>query len=257
MSNCNKNVLFRWIGGKRLLAKKIIAEIPGHKCYAEVFAGGAGVFFRKGRSDVEVVNDINKGIINCYRIVQNHYLELCRYIDGMLVSRDEFNRLKAIPPETLTDIQRAARFLYMQKCCFGGRYEGTFGIYKGSKPMFNPETVAKQIAMANERLNRVYIECLPYDDLIRRYDAPETFFYIDPPYYNMEDYYGRGIFYKEDFKRLRDQLAGIKGRFLMSINDVPGIRELYKPFNIKEVQTSYSINSKISKPVGELFIKNY
>jgi DNA adenine methylase len=231
--------------------------MPEHKCYVEVFSGAAHVFFRKEPSRVEVLNDINRELITCYRVVQNHSEELCRYMSGMLTSRDEFRRFKATPPETLTDIQRAARFLYMQKSCFGGKYNGTFGISKQDPPRLNPETLKESILYAQKRLGRVYIECLPYEELIPRYDSPDALFYVDPPYFGMENYYGKGIFSREDFIKLRDLLKGIKGQFIMSINDTPEIRALYKMFYIAEVQTVYSVNSAKNKPVGELLITNY
>jgi DNA adenine methylase len=190
--------------------------------------------------------------------VQNHFDELYRHLQCLLVSRDEFARIQAIPADTLTDIQRAVRFWYTIKCCFGGKYRNaTFGISKTDRPNFNPETLRETLLTAHKRLARVYIECLPYKELILRYDSPRTLFYIDPPYYKMENYYGKDLFSREDFVTLNDILGQIKGKFIMSINDVPEIRTMFEGFNIKEVQTKYSVNANHNKTVGELLIMNY
>ncbi len=106
------------------------------------------------------------------------------------------------------------------------------------------------------RLSGVTIECLPYVDCIKRYDRPDTLFYLDPPYWQCEDYYGKGIFDPEDFQQLADQLSYLTGRFLFSINDVPEIREICSGFDIEEVSLSYSANDKSATKARELVIGN-
>jgi DNA adenine methylase len=107
-------------------------------------------------------------------------------------------------------------------------------------------------------LSRVYIENRPYEAIIQRFDKPDTFFYVDPPYYGCEDYYGRGIFQRTDFTKLRDILAKINGRFIMSINDAEEIRDLFRDFKIETVGTSYSAGgANRKKHVNELLIRNF
>jgi DNA adenine methylase len=108
-----------------------------------------------------------------------------------------------------------------------------------------------------ERLKRVTIECLPYDKLFPHYDSDKTFYYLDPPYYGVENYYGDGIFSRDDFGKLAGILAGLKGKFILSINDVPPIRAIFKDFNIAEVKTLYSLCANRSMPKSELLIKNF
>ena len=110
--------------------------------------------------------------------------------------------------------------------------------------------------MLHKRLAGVYIECLPYQDFITRYDRPDTLFYLDPPYWNCENDYGKGIFSKADFDELARLLKGIKGRFILSINDVPEIRQIFKAFYIKEVQTTYTVGTHPGKKANELLIGN-
>ena len=108
------------------------------------------------------------------------------------------------------------------------------------------------------RLSRVYIEKRDYAQIFTRFDKPDTFFYVDPPYYGCEDYYGKGIFSREDFNKLRDILIGIKGKFILSINDVENIRNLFKGFHVETVETSYSAGGADKKKrVNELLVMNY
>ncbi|MBM9605979.1 DNA adenine methylase [Desulfopila inferna] len=107
--------LVPYFGGKSRLAKTIISKFPEHTCYVEVFAGGASVFFAKEPSKVEVLNDLDRDLVTLYRTVKNHPEELYRQFKYSLVSRAEFEREKEVNADTLTDIQRAARYLYLRK----------------------------------------------------------------------------------------------------------------------------------------------
>src|SRR5208337_5544416 len=107
-----------YIGGKHRLARRVIALFPDHTTYVEAFAGGAQVFFHKEPSKVEVLNDLDGEIVNFFRVCQQHYEELLRYLRFAVVSRTWFDLMKASKPETLTDIQRAARHLYLLRNCF-------------------------------------------------------------------------------------------------------------------------------------------
>ena len=208
------------MGGKYQLSKRIVAMLPPHTCYCEPFAGAAWVYWRKPESKVEVINDINREIVTFYRVIQHHLEEFVRYFKWILVSRDEFERLKRVEPDTLTDIQRAARFYYLQQSCFGGRLTSpSFGYASVRGPKLNLLRIEEQLSAAHLRLARTYVECLPYYEVISRYDKEGTLFYIDPPYWDCEDYYGKGIFSREDFGRLAEQLKGIEGKFILSLND--------------------------------------
>ncbi len=246
-------------GGKSLLANKIVKKIPEHTCYCEVFAGAAWLLFSKEESKVEIINDINKDLTTLYRVIKNHLEEFIRYLKWILVARDEFSRFKAENPDTLTDIQRAVRFYYLLRAGYGAKVVGqTFNIGPTRPSSFNLLRIEEELSEAHLRLSRVYIENMHYQKLIERFDRPETFFYIDPPYYGNENDYGEGIFGREDFARLRDVLAGIQGRFIMSINDVPEIRKLFKDYSIDEVTTSYKMpGAHKQKKVTELLITNY
>ena len=110
-----------WIGGKRRLAKVLLPLFPEHTCYVEPFCGAAALFFLKRISKAEVLNDVNGDLVNLYRVIQHHLEEFCRQFKHALVSRQIYEWLKDTPPYVLTDIQRAARFFYLQKLAFGGK----------------------------------------------------------------------------------------------------------------------------------------
>ena len=105
-------------------------------------------------------------------------------------------------------------------------------------------------------MQRVTIEALPYQELIQRYDARSTLFYLDPPYWGSEDIYGLGEFQRSDFEDLADILAQIKGQFILSLNDAPGVRDVFSAFKQVAVSTSYTVAQASGKRVGELIISS-
>lgn len=253
-----KPPLSGWMGGKWQLSKQILPLIPQHTCYVEPFAGAAWLLFRKPCAEAEVLNDINREIVTLYRVLQHHLEEFIRYFKWSLISRDEFERLCLVDPDTLTDIQRAARFYYLQKLSFGGRIASpTFGTATTRPARLNLLRIEEELSAAHLRLARVTIEHLPYEKLIARYDRPSTFFYLDPPYWGCEDYYGKSFFSRADFAQLADQLRGIAGRFILSLNDVPDVRDVFREFRIRAVQCTYSCSRTTRPKAGEVLISNF
>lgn len=251
-----------WLGGKRNLAKRICARLDAMTCttYAEPFVGMGGVFLRRStRPRAEVINDRSRDISNLFRILQRHYVQFLDVLKFGLTTRAEFERLVRIDPETLTDLERAARFLYLQRTAFGGKVSGrNFGVSKERPSRFNLTTLEPMLEDLHTRLAGVVIECLDWSAFIPRYDSPETLFYLDPPYWGCEDDYGKSIFARADFQRLSDQLRSIQGRFLMSINDVPEIRQAFAWAQIEAVSTTYSIGNHTKRATdrAELLISN-
>lgn len=247
-----------WLGGKSRLADRIIQKMPDHQTYCEVFAGAAWVLFKKPESKVEIINDINSDLTNLYRCVKHHLAELVAQFRWMLVSRDEFDRFLKTPGDTLTDIQRAARFFYLAKSSFGARIvRPTYGISATGAPRLNLLRIEEDLSEAHLRLARVFIENRPYDQVIQRFDKPGTFFYVDPPYWDCEKDYGEGLFSRDDFGRLAGLLGGLKGKFILSLNDTPGVRETFADFQIEAVKTRYSISGSSKQEAAEVLISNF
>ena len=177
------NPIIPWIGGKRRLAKTILPLFPDHECYVEPFCGAGALFFLKEPSQTEVINDINSELVNLYRVVQHHLEEFIRQFKWALVSRELFKWLQETPTQILTDIQRAARFYYLQKLAFGGKVESqTFGTSTTCAPKLNLLRIEEDLSAAHLRLARTLIEHLDWQRCIIKYDRPFTLFYLDPPY---------------------------------------------------------------------------
>jgi DNA adenine methylase len=245
-----------YVGGKNRIAGKIIAMFPKHTTYVEAFAGGAQVFFHKEPSAVEVLNDLNDEVVNFFRVCQRHHDELVRYLRFILVSRKVFALFVAENPETLTDIQRAARFFFLQKNAFAGLIRNRRYRYSvAGPPSFNPLRIPELIKKAHERLARVQIESLPYEEILKRFDRPTTLFYLDPPYYGLKLY--KFNLTDEDFVKLAERLHDLKGKFVLSLNDVPRIRELFGKFTIREIELPYTAQMKAGKRFRELLITNF
>lgn len=252
-----------WQGGKRLLARKVcgIIDAHDHHTYAEPFVGMGGIFLRRSvQRKAEIINDFSRDITTLFRILQRHYPQFLETLRFQLTTRSEFERLAATDPETLTDLERAARFLYLQRLAFGGKVSGRhFGVARDRPARFNLTTLEPMLEDLHTRLSGVIIERLNWPDLIKRYDSSQTLFYLDPPYWGCENDYGKAIFERADFERMAEQLAGINGAFLMSINDVPEIRATFAAFHIQDVVTKYTISKTATRSAdrAELLISNF
>lgn len=250
-----------YIGGKSKLAKLIIEQIESipHTTYAEAFVGMGGVFLRRSSAPkAEIINDYSKDVANLFRILQTHYVAFLEYLKWQLTTRADFDRLMSVDPSTLTDIQRAGRFLYIQKVAFGGKVKGrNFGMIYDGPARFDITKLVPILEAAHERLSRVVIECLDYKEFIRVYDRNGVLFYLDPPYYGNENDYGKGMFGRDEFSKMAAILKNIKGTFILSLNDRPEVRDIFSEFNLYPVATTYTIAAGGSqKKVGELLITN-
>lgn len=243
-----------WIGGKRRLADRIFPLFPRHSCYVEPFAGGAALFFlRPVPAEVEVLNDINGDLVNLYRVVQHHLEEFVRQFKWALSSRQVFKWLQETRPETLTDIQRAARFYYLQQSAFGGRVDGqSYGTATTQPPGLNLLRIEEALSAAHLRLSNTYIEHLNWAECIRRYDRPHTLFYCDPPYWQTEGY---GVpFGFEQYEEMAELIGRIKGKAIISLNDHPDIRRVFGRYHIESTDITYTVGGGQGTQAREVLI---
>ncbi|WLF70504.1 DNA adenine methylase [Clostridium septicum] len=243
------------VGGKSKLRKSIIEQIPEHTCYIEVFFGAGWVYFGKESSKVEVINDIDKELVNLFRTIKYHAPEVERLLEFEFSGRDIFEEYKNCTLEYMTEIHRAIKFLYVITQSFAGK-GNNYGYGTTTKP--GQQIFYKEILLElRDRLKNTYVENLSFEKIIDKYDRKHSFFFCDPPYIETCGYGNK--FGEEEHRILANKLKEIQGKFLLTINDHPLARELYKEFNIKEVKVNYSIareNSARGK-YNELIITNY
>lgn len=250
------NPIVPWIGGKRRLVELLLARFPPHKCYVEVFAGGAAVFFQRHPAEVEVLNDVNGDLVNLYRVVRHHLEEFVRQFKWALSSRQVFEWTKATPSATLTDIQRAARFFYLQQQAFGGKIEGQTWGTATTAPPINLLRIEENLSAAHLRLAGAYIENLDWAACMARYDREHTLFYLDPPYWETEGY---GVaFGWAQYEAIAAAMAACKGRVVLSINDHPAIRQCFGRFDMEELEIDYTVGGGANRaPRRELVIYSW
>lgn len=284
------NSIISWIGGKKALRELIYKRFPDrYGRYIEVFGGGGWVLFGKApERNLEVYNDFNCNLTNMFEVVRDRPLafikelgylpENGRYIFKLyreVVSKERiedkhveeemqrvdeyFTELQAEELKELMqidkeqdDVKRAAAFFKLIRYSYASGCR-TFG----ARP-YDVRKAFSQIWKINERLADTIIENKDFEELIRQYDRPDAFFYCDPPYYETERHY-EVEFSKADHVRLRDTLAGIQGKFLLSYNDCPYIRELYKDFYIEATarQNNMAMRYDGSSQFPEVLISNY
>ena len=219
------NSFMSWVGGKKALRDEIISRFPvDYKRYIEVFGGGGWVLFHKnpGR-DFEVYNDFNGNLVNLYRCVREHPTELQEELRYFINARLDFEYMKYMihSKAVLPDVRRAAYYYALIRYSYASSVD-SFGS--------QPHAMWKNfplITAAAKRLQSVVIENKDCVKLVKQYDRKESFFYCDPPYYETEGYYEGGGFGRNDHARLAEALVSMQGKFLLSYNDCPEIRDLY------------------------------
>lgn len=237
-----------WIGGKNLLARRIIGEFPENfERYIEVFGGGGAVLFHGHRhASLEIYNDRNSDLVNLFRCAKFHRQELQREISGYFNSREIFDEIQAkMTLSGFTDIQRAGMFFVTARLSFGANMR-TFG---GRQRNLSADCLTE----VEERLKNVVIENLDFCELIKKYDSNSSFFYCDPPYSRTERYYNE-TFRHGDHERLKAILSQISGKFILSYNDNEFIREMYRDFEIIPVERQNNLSDGWYR---ELIIKNF
>lgn len=210
-----------WIGGKRRLARHILPLFPAHTCYVEPFCGAAALFFSKPPAKAEVLNDINGELVNLYRVVQHHLEEFLRQFKWALTSRQIFKWLQATPPR------------------------------------LNLLRLEEDLSDAHLRLAGATIEHLDWAECIRRYDRPATLFYCDPPYWGTTGY-GVG-FELAQYDRLAELARNIKGKMVISVNDIPEMHQAFAGLPMDRVELQYTVGGqgRSKQRSGELIIRNF
>jgi DNA adenine methylase len=221
--------VLRWPGGKTRLLPHILPLITEHACYCEPFAGGLAVLLAKPRSKVEVVNDLNGDLVALYRCAQYHLDELCRELEWMVASRQ--NLKDYVQQPGLTDIQRAARFLMRNKTSFAGNM-ASYAVSRtsGGAACTSRSNLVGLLTELNKRMDKVSVENLSYERCFENYDAPTTFFFIDPPYLDAKPKTYRG-WSRDEMTALAKRLKTLQAKWVVTVDDSPFNRELFRDWD--------------------------
>lgn len=242
-------------GAKRPIADKIIDRIPDHRTYVEPFVGGGSIFLRKPLSEKNVINDLDKDLMKGYRLIK----ELGK--GGPELSKFPFKNtiatIQALVNKPYRDkYEDLLAILYMSCNTFSSTGRGKiYSAYTG-------ESKIKKLEKYANKLKNTTILSEDYIKVLRRYDSPTTFFFLDPPYEASDKMYKDDSI---DYAVMNEELKKLKGNFLLTINDSPHIRRAFKGFNIKALEvrsfwkstTKENPGGKVKAPRKELFISNY
>jgi len=255
---------FGWVGGKSKLSPWLVGLIPPHAQYIEVFGGALNLLWSKKPSKLEVVNDIDSELVNLYRTIKNYPASLNDKLNELLCSRElvDLVKTKQITHRHTNNIERAALSYFIITASFSGK-RLHFGRNKlspsGSSRHGHIGRLYRDFTVWSKRLKSVQIEHLEFEKMLLDYDHTESFFYLDPPYYDCEHYYINHTFGKQSHQRLAEILKSLKGKWLLSYNNHPAIRELYRDYQIVATpEILYSLNGfGKTKRVSEIVISNY
>lgn len=234
------------VGSKAPIAKAIVKLIPDHKTYVEPFVGGGAVFWEKEPSEHEVINDLDSRLISAWRLLKRVKGRNFKNLEGEEAIKRFY---KSVPH---TDEDKLAYEIIHHCGGFGSIPVKNGKIYKFS----NPLSKLKHIEEYQERLKHVKILNQSYESVVKKYDSPSTFFYLDPPYENSDRLYKNDAV---DYDKMADLLSKLKGKFLLSINDSAHIRQVFSQFHIKKIRVSGGSNgnSDIGKrDRGEILVSN-
>ena len=247
----------KWAGGKSQLIQQYSRHFPPqYQTYYEPFLGGGAIFFYL-LPQRAVLTDINPALVNVYECVRDRVEELIELLQEHERSHNLEHYYQTRSTHTGTNLERAARLIYLNKTCFNGLYrennKGEFNVPMGKYK--NPAVCQSELLRSVSRiLKNVAIDIKPFDAVLD-HATPDDFVYFDPPYHPISSTsnftaYSRYSFDSTDQERLRDvfaQLAKRGVKVMLSNSDCPFIRNLYQDFNIHTVSASRAINSNAQK----------
>jgi DNA adenine methylase len=259
----------KWAGGKSQLLSQFIPLFPERiEYYIEPFLGGGAVFFYLLPSKAVLI-DSNEELVNFYKVVQGNLTDLLKDLEKHENTREYFYQIRVADVNEMTEVERASRFLYLNKTAYNGLYRvnrnGQFNVPFGNykKPKIKDEENLKQVSKALQGA-----EILTGDfELVLKYAQKGAFIYLDPPYHPLSvtasfTSYTSNDFGVEDQKRLAEVFRILDQKdclVMLSNSDTPLIRELYRGYNITKVYARRAINCKGNKRgvITELVIRNY
>jgi len=257
----------KWAGGKQALVAQLLPHFPkNYARYFEPFVGGGAVFFATKHSQA-TISDQNEWLIDTYEAIRDHCQAVAAKLDQLPNTKEDFLRIRAIPPTFLDLATRAAHFIYLNKTCFRGLFrvnqKGQFNVPYGAygRRYYDPANlIAASIELKGATILRGDYEAA----IVGAYEG--DFCYFDPPYYKLGGYsdfnrYTAGQFREKDQVRLAalcNELTERGVKWAQSNSDTPFITDLYKRYRMVKVNARREINLKSQdRDVAELLILNY
>lgn len=251
----------KYWGGKQQLADKILACIPKHTCYTEAFFGGGAVFFKKPPSKVEVINDINDNMVNFYKTIKRDFEGLSREVDTTLYSEWQFNEAKDLWKQGggSTEVMRAWAVFVLSHQSFSGNLGSSWAFsdqsnqakrFNNTKQMFDERYV--------RRLENVQIFCRDALNVLVNMDHPDTFHFVDPPYFNSDLGHYDG-YTMDDFVDLLEVLSKLEGKFLLTSYPSDVLVEYTEKFGWNTINNEMHLSASTTKGAQktEVFTTNY
>jgi len=221
---------FPYTGGKHFLVKKLLPLIPPHRVYVEVFGGAAALLFAKQPSQEEVYNDIDSNLVNVFMVVRDRKDEFLKRLEWLPFSRELYARFtKDLDEGKIIDpLERAVAFFYCMRSCFAGRFgSGWAFTRKGPSRASRWANVPESLASIAERIRKLDIDHLDFRQCIKNRDAPDVFFFLDPPYLDVKQA-NKLAMTEQDHVDLADLLLSVQGKWLLTYGNHPLIRRLYR-----------------------------
>lgn len=252
-----------YYGGKQQLLPKILPLIPVHIVYSEPFFGGGAVFFAKEPAKVEIINDINKMVVNFYKVAKRNFKQLKAEIDTTLYSEQQYREAREIYFNSTEvkqkDVLRAwalyvlshQTFLHILDNTWRFSRDRNMGKYfTNKKDAFNERYI--------KRLENTQIFCRDAINVIKNADTPDTFHFIDPPYFNSNMGHYRG-YTEEDFEQLLERMETVSGKFLMTTYPSEILAKYVKKNKWYQIEFEMPKSASSKKGVTkiEVFTMNY
>lgn len=252
----------KWAGGKTQLIDEIAKFIPQEfNTYIEPFLGGGALFFHL-RPPKAILADLNPELINCYKVVREKIDDLIVNLKNLSNDKDLYYEIRGWDLSKLSDVERAVRFIYLNRTCYNGLYrenkKGEFNVPFGKYK--NPTICDEErLYQAHCALQNAKLICANYSTVLRRYAQYNDFIFLDPPYVPIGNYsdfkrYTKDSFYDADHIELRDEfkrLVNIGAKVILTNSNTSFVHELYNNYESKVVNTKRLISSDISTRTGQ------
>ena len=265
--------IVKWVGGKRQLMFELLKNLPkSYNRYFEPFIGGGALFFEL-QPDNAYISDMNEELINLYSVVRDSVDELIENLSKHEVSKEYFLEIRNIDRteeySNLSNVERASRFIYLNRTCFNGMYrvnsKGEFNVPFGNYK--NPRIIDENnLLNCSELLKETEIKCADFSEILNKVQKND-FVYFDPPYVPLNETSSFTSYTKEGFDidmqfKLRDvcnELDSMGVKFMLSNSDTKLVNELYANYEIKKVFASRQINANADGrgKISEVLVRNY